>query len=310
MICYQLTLLALRLVLKNISLVTPCYNMVNTIDRTILSVVTQSGDFSVKYHIQDGGSTDGTLEALDKWKQRFDSGSWPLQCSSLEFSFNSSADVGMYDAIVKGISSLDLADSSWLSWINADDIIMPGAFALLAKIDDQIGEGVSWVGGSTAIFKDDVRIAWGDRPVSNSIVKSGLCDGMHWSFIQQEGTFFRKKNWDMIINTETFSSIKLVGDWYLWKELAARTEFFQVNFPLGGFFKRGYQLSSDMNSYYQEMDSMLSQEKRHNLMLALENQDIIRSCIVVDYATGDLSIEHRSISPLWNFWIANSLVAK
>lgn len=48
-----------------ISVVTVCYNAVNDIEKTILSVVNQTYP-NVEYLIIDGGSTDGTMDVTLK----------------------------------------------------------------------------------------------------------------------------------------------------------------------------------------------------------------------------------------------------
>jgi glycosyltransferase involved in cell wall biosynthesis len=53
-----------------IFITTSCFNMKETIDRIISSVLLQSGDFEIYYHVQDGGSTDGTIELLKAWDIR------------------------------------------------------------------------------------------------------------------------------------------------------------------------------------------------------------------------------------------------
>ena len=50
--------------------VTPSFNAAAPIDRTIASVLSQAGDFRIRYHVQDGGSTDGTLERIAVWNAR------------------------------------------------------------------------------------------------------------------------------------------------------------------------------------------------------------------------------------------------
>jgi len=52
----------------HIYVVTPAFNAVQTINRTINSVISQSGDFTIHYHVQDGGSTDGTVALLQQWQ--------------------------------------------------------------------------------------------------------------------------------------------------------------------------------------------------------------------------------------------------
>lgn len=72
-----------------ISLITAVYNRTNTIGHTIKSV--QSQTFSnIEHVIQDGGSTDGTLETIQQMKTN--------TCR-----FVSEPDTGIYDAINRGI---------------------------------------------------------------------------------------------------------------------------------------------------------------------------------------------------------------
>ena len=50
-----------------ISVVTVCYNAVNDIEETNLTVINQTYP-NIKYFIIDGGSTDGTMDVSNKYK--------------------------------------------------------------------------------------------------------------------------------------------------------------------------------------------------------------------------------------------------
>lgn len=87
-----------------ISVITVCFNSSLTIERTLQSVVTQ--DYPEVEHILiDGGSTDGTLDIIE----RFRTG---LACVVSE------PDNGIYDAMNKGLAR---ATGDVVCFLNADD---------------------------------------------------------------------------------------------------------------------------------------------------------------------------------------------
>src|SRR5689334_17634158 len=95
------------------AIVTPCFNGARFIDETIMSVVAQAGPFSIRYHVQDGGSNDATLDKLARWRRRLD-GDFPVLCRGVEFSYASAADRGMYDAIDASFAQCGEADA--MAW--------------------------------------------------------------------------------------------------------------------------------------------------------------------------------------------------
>lgn len=100
-----------------ISIITVVLNGVKTIERTIQSVLGQSFDGELEYILIDGGSTDGTLEIIERYK------------SQLSYTI-SEPDKGLYDAMNKGIAQ---ATGDLVGIINADDYYLPNAFKLVSE---------------------------------------------------------------------------------------------------------------------------------------------------------------------------------
>ena len=90
-----------------ISVVTAVYNGGATLERTILSVISQTFS-NMEFIIIDGGSTDCSVELLRKYE------------SSIDY-WISEPDKGIYDALNKGIS---LAGGEWIYFLGADDAIL------------------------------------------------------------------------------------------------------------------------------------------------------------------------------------------
>jgi len=88
-----------------ISIVTPVLNCSIFIEQTIRSIQKLTCDY--EHIIVDGGSTDGTLEVIEKY------GHIKL--------LHQNGSQGMYEAIDQGILA---SSGSIVSWVNADDIII------------------------------------------------------------------------------------------------------------------------------------------------------------------------------------------
>jgi len=87
-----------------VTVITVLRNGKNTIENTILSVINQTYS-NIEYIIIDGASTDGTLDIIKKYEEKFDY-------------WISEPDKGIYYAMNKGV---DLATGEWVIFINSGD---------------------------------------------------------------------------------------------------------------------------------------------------------------------------------------------
>jgi glycosyltransferase involved in cell wall biosynthesis len=100
--------------LPTISIVTPCLNAAGTIEEALESV--RSQDYpGIEHVVVDGGSTDGTLEILER---------------ADGIRFVSESDRGRSDAANKGVS---LTSGEVVAWLNADDRYEPGALRAVGE---------------------------------------------------------------------------------------------------------------------------------------------------------------------------------
>jgi glycosyltransferase involved in cell wall biosynthesis len=93
-----------------VSIITPSYNQAKFLEETIRSVILQ-GYPNLEYIIMDGGSTDGSVEIIQKY------------APFLAY-WTSQKDAGQSAAINAGFMR---AQGPYLAWLNSDDVYLPGA---------------------------------------------------------------------------------------------------------------------------------------------------------------------------------------
>jgi glycosyltransferase involved in cell wall biosynthesis len=234
-------------------IVTPTFNSEMYLDETILSVISQSGPFEIIYHVQDGGSTDRTLDIVRRWKRLIDSGDFPVSCNRLRFSFESQPDKGMYQAINRGVEIARPQGDFLMGWVNSDDRLAPGALATLEVIHQSFPQ-VRFVTARVAMIDSRGSLMGVNLPITynREALARGEHDGRTRNFVMQEGTFWRSDLWDAVGGLD--ESFRLAGDWDLWRRFAAHAPLHTVDSLIGFHRRRPGQLSSQMDVYYAEVD--------------------------------------------------------
>jgi len=100
-----------------ISIITPSYNQDKFLRQTLESVLSQNYP-NLQYIVIDGGSKDKSVEIIRDYADRLDY--WV-----------SESDEGQSDAINKGLSH---ADGEIVTWINSDDLLMPGSLHAVGQV--------------------------------------------------------------------------------------------------------------------------------------------------------------------------------
>lgn len=95
---------AQAITLPKLTIVTVVYNAINSLERTILSVIEQEYP-NIEYLIIDGGSNDGSVDLIKKYQEKI-----TYWCSE--------RDQGIYDAMNKGLKR---STGDWICFLNADD---------------------------------------------------------------------------------------------------------------------------------------------------------------------------------------------
>lgn len=175
-----------------VSIVTPCLNPGERIARCLDSVAAQTYP-NVEHIVVDGGSTDGTVELLQKRSA----------------GFTSEPDRGQAAAINKGFA---LARGDWLGWLNADDILTPRSIELaLAAIEAT--PGVGWAYGDCDLLRDGEQQSFQRPP---ALLDARALEG--GNLIPQPGSLVAR--WALERVGPIDEEFELALDYDLWLRLA------------------------------------------------------------------------------------------
>jgi glycosyltransferase involved in cell wall biosynthesis len=197
--------------LPRVNLVTPSFNAAPYLRAAIDSVLNQDYP-NIDYLVMDGGSTDETVKILKGYGDKV---RWV-----------SEKDQGQADAISRGFEQ---STGAILGWLNADDVLKPGAVrtavetflanpeaSLIYGNADFIDESGEWIALCTVVepFARQRLIDYGD-------------------YIIQPAAFFSRDVYDKVGGLDT--SLHWAMDWDLWIRLAQGQEFVYVENVLASY---------------------------------------------------------------------------
>jgi len=164
-----------------ISIIIPSFNQGQFIERTIKSVLDQNYN-NLELIVIDGGSYDNTLDIIQKYE------------SKIKY-WISEKDNGQSHAINKGFR---IATGDFLTWLNSDDILMPGT---LIKLNSYANKHPSckWFTGN---------LIWIDK--YDIVLRVGMAE--KWS------AFFANKGFFNAAGPSTFMRKELLNDFGMLNE--------------------------------------------------------------------------------------------
>jgi glycosyltransferase involved in cell wall biosynthesis len=198
-----------------VSIVTPSFNQAEFLERTMCSVIDQTYPH-IEYYVMDGGSSDGSVELIQKYEKRL--AGWV-----------SEKDRGQTDAINKGFAR---SSGGILAWLNSDDTYEPEAVekaVAFLQFHPEIG----------MVYADTNFINTSDKVIGK--FPAALTDYARlrrgYVHIPQQAAFFRASLWKQVgpLDPTFFFAM----DYDLWVRLAKLTPFAYVqehwaNFRLHG----------------------------------------------------------------------------
>jgi glycosyltransferase involved in cell wall biosynthesis len=185
--------------IPRVSIVTPSYNQSRYLEQAIVSVLDQDYP-EIECLVIDGGSTDGSLEIIDRYANRL--AYWV-----------SETDEGQTDAINKGF---DRAQGDILAWLNSDDLYQPGAVAeAVAYLAEHPEVGMVY---GDANYIDETGKVIGRFPAAQTDYKRLRRGYVH---IPQQSVFFRARLWRMLGPLDP--TFYFAMDYDLWVRIAELT---------------------------------------------------------------------------------------
>lgn len=195
-----------------ISIVTPSYNQAQFLERTILSVINQNYP-NLEYIIIDGGSTDGSVDIIKKYKKHL--AYWI-----------SKKDNGQSDAINKGFAK---ATGEIYAYLNSDDIYLGSTFETISNIFQKLADADLIYGNANLIDEKDNKIG-------NCIaLPFKLKENLNGVFsIPQQSAFWKREVFEKVNGFNIENQTCMDGEFFA-QAAALRYNFYIVNKTLSGF---------------------------------------------------------------------------
>ena len=220
-----------------VTVVTPSFNQAQYIRGTIESVLSQDYPH-LEYIIMDGGSTDNTAAVVKEYSSRL--------------TWISERDKGQSDAINKGFRR---ARGQIVSWLNSDDIILPGAVSRAVEtLESDSTLGAVYGEGYQMDEQGNLKCRFPWTEPFNLWKLVHVLD-----YILQQTVYFRKSVLGELGHLD--ESLNWGMDWEILMRIGKRYGVAYVPEPLGAI--REYATAKSFSGGWQRFSELLAIMRRH-----------------------------------------------
>jgi glycosyltransferase involved in cell wall biosynthesis len=212
-----------------VTVVTPSYNQAQFLEQTIVSVLDQDYP-NIEYAVVDGGSTDGSVEIIERYADRL---AW----------WTNGPDGGQAAALNAAFAR---ARGTYLGWINSDDTLLPGAISRVVAALESKPDAVLAYGGVVHTDADSRRLDYHEPWVFQ--VEEMLRTWTH--LIAQQGSLFRRDAWERVgpldttrfytFDSEFFLKLALTGEVLPVPEPVATYRFHDTSYSVADPVRRAH----------------------------------------------------------------------